>query len=85
MSSQLYGKLDSEKKVEELEKARKIVNEITNFGVTQVQLLKIIYLLSLELENVDHMRAISSLVRDIEGGAFLANKQEDDTIDEEII
>lgn len=72
MSLEHFGKLDSEKQAELNAVSRKIVKEITDFGVTQSQILMIIYLLSLQLENHEHMRAISSLVREIEDGTFLA-------------
>jgi hypothetical protein len=72
MSLEHYGQLDSEKKAELNAVSRKIVKEITDFGVTQPQLLMIIYLLSLQLENHEHMCAISSVVREIEDGTFLA-------------
>lgn len=43
---------------------RKIVKEISLFEVTQRQRLFIIYLLALELENVELMRSIVELVHD---------------------
>ena len=72
MSLERYGQLDSEKKAELNAVSRRIVKEITDFGVTQQQLLMIIYLLSLQIENHEHMVAVSSTVREIEDGTFLA-------------
>ena len=43
-----------------IEKSRSITTEILNFGVSQNEIIKIIELLSLELENIDLMREISS-------------------------
>lgn len=60
-----YGQTDFEKLAEEKEQARQIVYEISNFGVSQRQQLFVIYLLAMELENVDHMRQISSLIREL--------------------
>lgn len=41
---------------------RDIVQEIRNFGISQRQLLYLIYLLSLELENREVMTALSELI-----------------------
>tara|TARA_A100001011_G_C14071319_1_gene740406 strand:- start:398 stop:646 length:249 start_codon:yes stop_codon:yes gene_type:complete len=38
--------------------AREIVQEVVNFGVNQITLLKIIELLALEVENREHMLAL---------------------------
>jgi len=46
-----------------LSQSREIVNEIMNFGVTQFQLMNIIYLLSLELENRDAMLEIAEITK----------------------
>lgn len=43
--------------------AREIVQEILNFGVNQITLLKTIELLALEVENRQHMLAIINSVR----------------------
>ncbi len=51
-------KLDKDKRQE----CRNIVQEIKNYGVTQRQILYLIYLLSLELENVEVMRAVAKCV-----------------------
>lgn len=65
--AQLYGKLPSEKMAEENKVAREIVREISNFGVSDRQRWMIMYLLSLELENVNDMRAISSYIKEKKG------------------
>lgn len=44
------------------EKSRNIVKEIIDFGVSQDELLKIIELISLELENRDIMLSILNIV-----------------------
>jgi hypothetical protein len=46
-----------------LSQSREIVKEIMNFGVTQFQLMNIIYLLSLELENRDAMLEIAEITK----------------------
>jgi|TARA_Y100000034_G_C6905743_1_gene420205 hypothetical protein len=43
-------------------KAREIVNEIIQFGVTNVQILYIIRLLALELEDVNLMHALTDII-----------------------
>jgi len=43
-------------------KAREIVNEIVQFGVTHSQILYIIRLLSLELEDVNLMHALTDII-----------------------
>ena len=53
-------KIVSDRKV-----ARDIVKEITQFGVNQEQLLHIIYLLSLNLEDSEKMREISTSIKKI--------------------
>lgn len=56
-----------------------MVREINNFGITQRQSLFLIYLLASELENVEHMRAITKLVRELGGeDLFLSGKPEPD-------
>jgi len=51
-------KLSSEKRKE----CREIVREIKQFGVSQRQMLYLIYLLSLELEDVATMRALTKTI-----------------------
>ena len=47
-------------------KAREIVREIMNFGVTHSQIVYIIKLLSLELEDIQLMNNINSLIDQME-------------------
>ena len=56
--------MTSEKLAEENEECRKIIKEINNFGVTQRQILLIIYLLSLELENAEEMKIITDVMKE---------------------
>lgn len=74
-----YGLTDSERVAEEKQTCRQIVREISNFGVSQRQSLFIIYLLALELEDVDHMKQLTSLVRELGGrDLFLIDRAEED-------
>jgi hypothetical protein len=71
-----YGNSDSELNVnvDETKICRDIVKKIMDFGVRQSAILNIIYFLSLELENRDHMLNISNLVKNMK-----VNFTEDDT------
>jgi hypothetical protein len=44
-------------------KARDIVKEITSFGVNDDQIFHIIYLLSLNLENIEIMKEVSAFLK----------------------
>ena len=46
-----YGKNEQEVQLEQSIVAREIVKTVTNYGVSQYQIKKIIYLLSMELED----------------------------------
>jgi hypothetical protein len=54
-----YGRTSEEKRVEKTIQCREISSEILKFGVDEFQKIKIIQLLSLELENRDLMLKIS--------------------------
>jgi hypothetical protein len=62
-----YGQMRSEQTAEENKICRQIVKEINNFGITQRQTLMVIYLLATELENVEQMRALTKLARELGG------------------
>ena len=66
MNDKKYGKTLIEKEFEEKIKSRQIVNEILDFGVSQDQILQVMYLLSLNLENNAHMNRISSIIKEIQ-------------------
>jgi len=57
-----YGKTEQEVEVEKTVQCRQIVEEILNFGVNELQKRKIIYLLSLELEDRETMVQISKII-----------------------
>lgn len=79
MSMTLYGQSTGERRAEENRVCRQILKEIGNFGVTQRQQLFLIYLLATELEDVEHMRAITSLCRVLGGSnVFLSGDKEPD-------
>tara|TARA_Y100000592_G_C5451364_1_gene308904 strand:+ start:1408 stop:1632 length:225 start_codon:yes stop_codon:yes gene_type:complete len=55
-----------------IEKCRNIKNEIMNFGVNNREILKIIDMLSLELEEVDKMKKIQEVLK----SETIINKEE---------
>lgn len=76
----LYGEAQSEKQADENTICRQMVREINNFGVSQRQTLFLIYLLASELENVEHMRTLTRVVRELGGdGLFLIGASEPDS------
>lgn len=54
-----FGLSETEKYYKQMQDCRDIVKKIMDFGVSQKQVMRLIYLLSLELENNDHMTKIS--------------------------
>ena len=68
MSITDFGVTPVEAKAKDSQKSREIVAEILNFGVSQQQILRIAYLLSLELEDTHAMQNISQCIKSyIEG------------------
>ena len=63
MTIKKYGNTQTENWATDSFQARQIVNEVMKFGVSQSQILKIIYLLSLELEDRNAMLQISTLAQ----------------------
>ena len=59
-----------------IEKCRNIKNEIMNFGVNNREILKIIDMLSLELEEVDKMKKIQEVLKN----ETIINKEEKSNI-----
>ena len=68
-----YGKTEKDLLVEKSIECRNIVKEIIRYGVSESQKKKIIYLLSLELEDTEIMKEITSLVH-----ASIEDKSETD-------
>lgn len=75
--TQRFGQFKSEKFAEENEACRRIVFEINNFGINQRQRLFLIYLLSLEIENNEHMRTLTNVVRGLEADVFISPPSEE--------
>ena len=64
MEIKAYGKLNSEKIAEENNLARQIVKEISSFGVSDRQRYLIMNYLSLELEDIEKVKTISSFIKE---------------------
>ena len=60
-----YGENDTDRWARDMIKSRQIVSEILNFGISQNQIHQIIKLLSLELEDRDHLIEYTNLVKKI--------------------
>lgn len=70
----LFGQLQSEKLAKESEVAHQIVNEINQFGINERQRWLVLYYLSLEIENVDDMKAMTSFIREVKGDDLFISK-----------
>ena len=57
------GKSNIEKNVQDIQVCRNIVKEILNFGISQNQIVRVCYLLSLELENAEMLKSISDVTK----------------------
>lgn len=64
MDIKRYGTTGMEQAAKDSQQARDIVSEILSFGVTQQQILRVAYLLSLELENREAMVGISTCIKE---------------------
>ena len=64
MTIKRYGTTSLEQSAKESQQCRDIVAEILNFGVSQQQILRVAYLLSLELENREAMVNISTCIKE---------------------
>ena len=78
---QTFGQLSSEKLAAENEECRKIVKEILNIGISQRQQMFLIYLLSLELENIQHVKDLTDVIKEIAGDEIFISRSDDGKID----
>lgn len=74
---QTYGQLTSEKLAKENEECRKIVKEVLNVGLTQRQQMFLIYLLSMELENIEYVQTMTNIIKELAGDEIFISKKED--------
>jgi hypothetical protein len=73
MSDALKSEID--KKAEENLACRNIVREIVKFGVSQRQMMFIIYLLGLEIHDIEIMREITSMVKALSPESFVSSTE----------
>jgi len=62
MTAKQFGTSKEEKLIQDKIKAREIVQTVIQYGVNEVQLEQMIYLLAMELENVNLMKDLTQLI-----------------------
>ena len=72
--TQTYGETNSERLSNESQIAHKIVSEIGQFGINERQRWLIIYYLSMELENVDDMKSMTSYIKELKGDEIFISR-----------
>lgn len=72
--TKIYGELESEKIASENNVARRIVKEINDFGINDRQRWMIIKLIALEIECVDHMKTLVSVIDELKGEEIFVSR-----------
>lgn len=62
MTTKQFGASEEEKNIKDKAKAREIVQTVLDYGVNQTQITQMIYLLSMELDNIDLMKQIANII-----------------------
>lgn len=62
MTVKQFGTSNEEQLIKDKIKAREIVQTVLEYGVNQSQIEQMIYLLSMELENVDLMKQLTQTI-----------------------
>ena len=62
MTTKQFGTSEEEKLLQDKIKAREIVQTVIQYGVNQAQLEQMIYLLAMELENVNLMKDLTQTI-----------------------
>ena len=62
MTTKQFGTSSEEQSIKDKIKAREIVQTILEYGINQSQLQQLIYLLSMELENVSLMKDLTTSI-----------------------
>ena len=62
MTAKQFGTSSEEKLIQDKIKAREIVQTVIQYGVNEAQLEQMIYLLAMELENVDLMKELTQSI-----------------------
>lgn len=68
------GQTASDKLASDSKVSRQIVKEIGQFGINDRQRWLIIYYLSMELENVEEMKAMTSYIKEVKGNSIFINQ-----------
>tara|TARA_B100001250_G_C19613224_1_gene705924 strand:- start:263 stop:475 length:213 start_codon:yes stop_codon:yes gene_type:complete len=58
--------IDESEDIMQKAKTRNIVQTVLDYGVTDTQIYDIISLFAMEIENIDHVKQITSLVRSLQ-------------------
>lgn len=62
MTTKQFGTSQEEEQIQDKIKAREIVQTVIEYGVNQSQLTQMIYLLAMELENVQLMKQLTQII-----------------------
>ena len=62
MTTKQFGTSNEETQIEDKIKAREIVQTVIQYGVNQIQIEQMIYLLAMELENVSLMKDLTKTI-----------------------
>ena len=62
MTVKQFGTSNEEQLIKDKIKAREIVQTVLEYGVSQAQMEQMIYLLAMELENVDLMKQLTQTI-----------------------
>ena len=62
MTTKQFGTSAEEESIQDKIKAREIVQTVIEYGVNQTQLTQMIYLLAMELENVELMKQLTQTI-----------------------
>ena len=62
MTTKQFGTSPEEEQIQDKIKAREIVQTVIEYGVNQAQLTQMIYLLAMELENVELMKQLTQTI-----------------------
>ena len=62
MTTKQFGTSNEERDIEDKIKAREIVQTVLQYGVNQTQIEQMIYLLAMELENVNLMKELTQTI-----------------------
>lgn len=73
----IYGELNVEKLAQENTFCRQAVRELSQYGINDRQRLFIINLLALELENIENVKAITSLIKELDNKTFISGSDDD--------